>query len=39
MGATRVPLTNYFVNTLITALQAPEWETLLQRLVPLPVFV
>ncbi|KAI0719341.1 hypothetical protein C8T65DRAFT_541197, partial [Cerioporus squamosus] len=24
-------LTNYFVNTMITALQAVEWETLLQR--------
>lgn len=30
IGATRVPLTNYFVNTILTALQAPEWEGLLQ---------
>ena len=30
-GATRVPLTNYFVNTMVTALQSPEWECLLQR--------
>ncbi|KIO15227.1 hypothetical protein M404DRAFT_83099, partial [Pisolithus tinctorius Marx 270] len=25
-------VTNRFVNTIITALQAPEWETLLQRI-------
>lgn len=25
------PVTNFFVNTIVTALQAPEWETLLQR--------
>ncbi|KAI0749800.1 hypothetical protein C8Q80DRAFT_1058573, partial [Daedaleopsis nitida] len=25
-------LTNYFVNTMITALQAPEWEMLLHRI-------
>ena len=29
----RIGITNYFVNTIITALQAPEWETLLQRFV------
>ncbi|KAF8239740.1 hypothetical protein L208DRAFT_1236556 [Tricholoma matsutake] len=28
----RAGITNYFVNTIITALQAPEWETLLQRI-------
>ncbi|TFK40170.1 hypothetical protein BDQ12DRAFT_486484 [Crucibulum laeve] len=27
----RMGITNYFVNTIITALQAPEWESLLQR--------
>jgi telomerase reverse transcriptase len=27
----RIGITNHFVNTIITALQAPEWETLLQR--------
>lgn len=27
----RLGITNYFVNTVVTALQAPEWETLLQR--------
>lgn len=27
----RTGITNYFVNTIITALQAPEWDTLLQR--------
>lgn len=27
----RPGVTNYFVNTIVTALQAPEWETLLQR--------
>ncbi|PIL35516.1 hypothetical protein GSI_02244 [Ganoderma sinense ZZ0214-1] len=32
IGASRVPLTNYFVNTMVTALQAQEWETLLQRI-------
>ena len=31
IGASRVPLTNHFVNTMVTALQAQEWETLLQR--------
>lgn len=31
----RVGITNWFVNTIITALQAPEWDTLLERLVPL----
>ncbi|KAI0359809.1 hypothetical protein OH77DRAFT_1358930, partial [Trametes cingulata] len=25
-------LTNYFVNTIVTALQAPEWEILLDRI-------
>ncbi|KAF9468016.1 hypothetical protein BDZ94DRAFT_835389 [Collybia nuda] len=30
-GMNRPGVTNYFVNTVITALQAPEWETLLQR--------
>ena len=34
IGASRVPLTNHFVNTMVTALQAQEWETLLQRSVP-----
>jgi hypothetical protein len=29
----RAGITNYFVNTIITALQAPEWDTLLQRLI------
>jgi hypothetical protein len=24
-------ITNYFVNTIVTALKAPEWETLFQR--------
>ncbi|KAI0663882.1 hypothetical protein C8Q70DRAFT_885740, partial [Cubamyces menziesii] len=28
----RMPLTNYFVNTMVTAMQAPHWETLLQRI-------
>ncbi|KAG6812970.1 hypothetical protein H0H92_015089 [Tricholoma furcatifolium] len=28
----RVGLTNYFVNTIVTALQSPEWDTLLQRI-------
>ena len=27
----RLGITNYFVNTIITALQASEWEVLLQR--------
>ncbi|CCM03069.1 uncharacterized protein FIBRA_05189 [Fibroporia radiculosa] len=31
-GFGRVLLTNYFVNTVVTALQAPEWETLFQRI-------
>ncbi|KAI0671796.1 hypothetical protein C8Q78DRAFT_1078563 [Trametes maxima] len=31
VAATRMPLTNYFVNTIVTALQAPAWETLLER--------
>ncbi|OBZ72156.1 Telomerase reverse transcriptase [Grifola frondosa] len=31
-GMSRVPLTNFFVNTIVTALQAPEWEILLQRI-------
>ncbi|KAH8100825.1 hypothetical protein BXZ70DRAFT_892622, partial [Cristinia sonorae] len=25
-------LTNYFLNTIVTALHAPEWETLFQRI-------
>ncbi|EIW57607.1 uncharacterized protein TRAVEDRAFT_106738, partial [Trametes versicolor FP-101664 SS1] len=25
-------LTNYFVNTIITALQGPTWQTLLERI-------
>jgi hypothetical protein len=29
----RIGITNYFVNTIITSLQAQEWEELLQRLV------
>ena len=33
IGASRVPLTNYFVNTMVTALQAQEWDTLLQRFI------
>src|SRR5882762_5317666 len=32
-GMTRVGITNYFVNTIVTALKAPEWETLLERYV------
>ncbi|KAG5342247.1 hypothetical protein C0989_004091 [Termitomyces sp. Mn162] len=28
----RVGISNYFVNTIVTALQSPEWETLLQRI-------
>jgi hypothetical protein len=32
---TRVGITNYFVNTIVTALKAPEWETLLERSVNL----
>ncbi|CDO70652.1 hypothetical protein BN946_scf184756.g19 [Trametes cinnabarina] len=32
VGAIRVPLVNYFVNTIVTALQAPEWESLLNRI-------
>jgi len=30
-GMGRIGITNYYVNTMITALQAPEWECLLQR--------
>jgi len=29
----RIGITNYFINTVITAFQAPEWTTLLTRLV------
>lgn len=32
----RYGITNLFVNTIITALKAPEWETLLQRSVSYP---
>ena len=34
-GMARTGITNYFVNTIVTAFQAPEWDTLLQRLVDL----
>lgn len=34
-GGARHGITNYFVNTMITALQTPEWDTLLKRLVVL----
>lgn len=27
-GGGRVPITNYFINTIVTALQSPEWEVL-----------
>jgi hypothetical protein len=30
----RISVTNVFVNTIITALQAPEWELLLNRIGP-----
>ncbi|PPQ90795.1 hypothetical protein CVT25_012115 [Psilocybe cyanescens] len=30
-GMARMGITNYFLNTVITAFQAPEWETLLSR--------
>ncbi|KDR78995.1 hypothetical protein GALMADRAFT_137962 [Galerina marginata CBS 339.88] len=30
-GMTRIGITNYFINTVVTAFQAPEWETLLLR--------
>ena len=33
IGMTRMGITNYFVNTIVTALKAPEWETLLERFV------
>lgn len=29
---TRVGITNHFVNTIVTALQSPEWDELLQRI-------
>ncbi|GLB40371.1 putative telomerase reverse transcriptase [Lyophyllum shimeji] len=29
---TRVGITNHFVNTIVTALQSPEWDVLLQRI-------
>ena len=35
---TRVGITNYFVNTIVTALKAPEWETLLERFVNLKYY-
>ncbi|KAI9066224.1 hypothetical protein FKP32DRAFT_391754 [Trametes sanguinea] len=31
VAATRMPLVNYFVNTIITALQGHDWELLLNR--------
>ncbi|KAF5327773.1 hypothetical protein D9619_004557 [Psilocybe cf. subviscida] len=31
-GMTRLGVTNYFINTVITAFQAPEWTTLLERI-------
>lgn len=31
-GMARIGITNTFLNTMITALQAPEWEELLQRI-------
>lgn len=30
-GMTRVGITNFFVNTVITTLQEPQWDLLLQR--------
>ncbi|KAI0955894.1 hypothetical protein AcV7_006436 [Taiwanofungus camphoratus] len=32
IGMSRIALTNYFVNTIVTALQAPEWEILFGRI-------
>ncbi|THH09180.1 hypothetical protein EW146_g8757 [Bondarzewia mesenterica] len=31
-GMTRLGVSNYFVNTMVTALQGPEWERLLTRI-------
>lgn len=30
-GMTRIAVTNYYVNTIVTALQSSEWERLLKR--------
>jgi hypothetical protein len=32
-GMARIGITNYFINTVVTAFQAPEWTTLLTRYV------
>ncbi|KAL7279239.1 hypothetical protein ACG7TL_007079 [Trametes sanguinea] len=32
VAATRMPLVNYFVNTIVTALQGQDWELLLNRI-------
>ena len=37
--AAHVKITNYFVNTIVTALLAPEWETLLGRSVKLDIII
>ncbi|KAL0953283.1 hypothetical protein HGRIS_004533 [Hohenbuehelia grisea] len=31
-GSGRLGITNYFVNTIVTALQSPQWEVLFQRI-------
>jgi hypothetical protein len=35
----RLGITNYFVNTVVTALQASEWEMLLQRFEALDLLI